>query len=98
VRKHSGVTHVQVKFDRSDGRLRLIIQDDGCGFPFSGCFSQSDLEGDGKGRMLIKECVRSMNGELLLESINRRGSRLEITIPQKWQSSRWVLKDRIQSH
>src|SRR5262249_31362119 len=35
VRKHSGASHVQVKFDRSDGRLRLIIEDDGRGFPFS---------------------------------------------------------------
>jgi two-component system, NarL family, nitrate/nitrite sensor histidine kinase NarX len=49
VRKHSGASHVLVRFDRSDGHWRLTIDDDGRGFPFSGCFSQADLEVDGRG-------------------------------------------------
>jgi len=83
VRKHSGASHVLVQFDRRDGHWQLTIEDDGRGFPFSGCFSQADLEADGKGPSVIKECVRLINGELKLESIAGRGSRLVITIPQK---------------
>jgi len=97
VRKHSGASHVQVRFDRRDGRLRLMIEDDGRGFPFSGCFSQADLEGGGRGPLVIKESVRSIDGELLLESIAGRGSRLLITIPQKWQSSWWRFKKLVHS-
>ena len=97
VRKHSGASHVQVKFDRRDGRLRLIIEDDGRGFPFSGCFSQADLETDGRGPLVIKECVRSIDGELFLESIAGRGSRLVITIPQKGHSGLWRFKTLVYS-
>jgi signal transduction histidine kinase len=97
VRKHSGASHVLIKLDRSDGRLRLIIEDDGRGFPFSGCFSQADLEADGRGPLVIRESVRSIDGELLLESIAGRGSRLVITIPQKWQSGLWRLKKLVHS-
>jgi len=61
-----------------------MIDDDGQGFPFSGSFSHADLEADGRGPLVIKECVRSIDGELTLESIAGRGSRLVITIPQKW--------------
>jgi signal transduction histidine kinase len=96
-RKHSGASHVLVQFDRGDAGWRLIIDDDGRGFPFSGCLSLKELEAEGKGPVVIKECVRSIDGELLLESIAGRGSRLVITIPRKWQSGLWILKDRIRS-
>ena len=97
VRKHSGASHVLVQIDRGDGGWRLIIDDDGRGFPFSGCLSLRDLEVDGKGPLVIRECVRSIDGELLLESVAGRGSRLVITIPKKWRSVLWILKDRIRS-
>jgi signal transduction histidine kinase len=97
VRKNSGARHVLVQFDRVDGDWRLIIDDNGRGFPYSGCFSLADLEVDGKGPLVIRECVRSIDGELLLESIAGRGSRLVITIPQKWQSGLWRLKTLVHS-
>lgn len=92
VRKHSGASHVHIQFHRSDAGWRLIIDDDGRGFPFSGCLTLRDLEAEGKGPVVIRECVRSIGGELRLESISRRGSRLEITIPQKRPAVLWILK------
>jgi signal transduction histidine kinase len=83
VRKHSGASHVLVQFDRRNDRWVLTIEDDGRGFPFSGRFSQVELETDGKGPLVIKECVRLVDGELTLESFPGRGSKLEISIPQK---------------
>lgn len=97
VRKHSRANHVRVQFDRGNGHWRLTIEDDGRGFPFSGCFSQEHLEAEGRGPLVIMECVRSIDGELKLESISGRGSRLEITIPQKWLPHLWILRDRIRS-
>ena len=97
VRKHSGASHVLVQFDRGSGHLRLTIEDDGRGFPFSGCFTETDLEVDGKGPSVIKECVRLIDGKIKLESIAGRGSRLEITIPQKRRARLWILSDYIHS-
>jgi signal transduction histidine kinase len=97
VRKHSGASHVLVQVDRGNGNWRLTIDDDGRGFPFSGCFSQADLEADGKGPLVIKECVRLIDAQLRLESIAGRGSRLEITIPRKRRAGLWILNALIRS-
>lgn len=97
VRKYSGATHVLVQFDRGNGHWRLTIEDNGHGFPFSGCFSAAELEADGKGPLVIKEYVRSIDGELTLESIAGRGSRMVITIPQRRQATLRILPDILQS-
>ena len=97
VRKHSGASHVLVQFDRGNGYWRLTIDDDGHGFPFSGCFTAADLEADGKGPLVIKEYVRLIEGELTLESIAGQGSRLVITIPQRRQAGLRILNGLIQS-
>jgi len=97
VRKHSSASHVLVQIDRRNGHWRLTIEDNGHGFPFSGCFSQADLEADGRGPLVIMECVRLIDGQLTLESIAGRGSRLEITIPRKGQAATWILNGIIRS-
>lgn len=88
VRKHSGANQVLVHLDQGNGYWRLTIDDNGHGFPLAGCFSWADLEKDGKGPLVIKEYVRLIDGELTLESLAGRGSRLVITIPHRragWQ-------------
>jgi signal transduction histidine kinase len=82
-RKHSGARNIVVRFDGADGAWKLVIDDDGRGFDFSGHFSQSELDAARKGPLVIKERVRSIGGELTVESTPGRGSRLEILIPQK---------------
>ena len=52
-------------------------------FPFSGRLSQNELDSIGKGPLVIKERVRVIDGELTIESSPGRGSRLEITVPQR---------------
>jgi signal transduction histidine kinase len=87
VRKHSGARQVLVRFSSSDARWILVIEDNGCGFPFSGRLSQTELEAMGKGPLVIKERIRLIDGELTIESNPGRGSRLEIGIPQKREAS-----------
>jgi len=81
VRRHSGAHNVLVGFERDNGNWKLVIDDDGRGFPFSGRLSQDELDRARKGPVVIKERVRAMGGELTVESAPGRGTRLEITIP-----------------
>jgi signal transduction histidine kinase len=83
IRKHSGARNVVMRFEFSDNRWRLIVDDDGHGFDFSGRMSQSELDAARKGPVVIKERVRSIGGELTIESTKGRGSRLEITLPER---------------
>jgi len=83
VRKHSGARKVLVRLGADEGVWRMLIEDDGSGFPFSGRFTQAELESMGKGPVVIKERVRLIAGELTIESNPGQGSRLEISVPQK---------------
>ena len=81
VRKHSGAHHVLVRLAQRTGNLRLTVEDDGRGFPFSGRMSEAELETTGKGPAVIRERVRLLAGELTIESNPGHGARLEVRIP-----------------
>jgi signal transduction histidine kinase len=83
VRKHSHAKTVVVRLSARNGRWTLVIEDDGRGFPFSGRFSQAELDTLGRGPVVIKERVRVIAGELTIESNPGQGSRLEVSVPQK---------------
>lgn len=83
IRKHSGARSVIVRFDSQDENWKLVIDDDGRGFDFAGRLTHAELEAARKGPLVIKERVRSIGGELAVESASGRGARLEITFPQK---------------
>ena len=83
VRKHSLANNVLVRLARTEGCCKLVIEDDGRGFEFSGRFSQAQLEAARKGPRVIKERVRSIGGELVIDSTPGRGARLEISVPQQ---------------
>lgn len=82
VRKHSAARHVLVRLSASSDHWRLTLEDNGQGFPFSGRFSQVELDTMGKGPMVIRERVRLIEGELTIESNPSRGARLEVSVPQ----------------
>jgi signal transduction histidine kinase len=82
VRKHSGARHALVRLESNDSQWNLSMEDDGRGFPFSGRFSQTQLDEIGKGPMIIKERVRLIAGELTVESTPGQGTRLEVTVPR----------------
>ena len=82
VRKHSGARHALVRLESNESEWNLSLEDDGKGFPFSGRFSQIQLDEIGKGPMIIKERVRLIAGELTVESTPGQGTRLEVTVPR----------------
>jgi signal transduction histidine kinase len=83
VRKHSGARHVLVRLNSKNGTHQLVIEDDGHGFEFSGRLTHAELEARHKGPTVIRERVRSINGELTVESVPGRGARLEIAVAQQ---------------
>jgi signal transduction histidine kinase len=83
VRKHSGARNVIVRFSIEDGAGRLVVDDDGRGFDFSGRLSQAELDAARKGPVIIKERVRAIGGRLAVESSPGRGARVEITFPSE---------------
>ena len=87
IRKHSGAHSAMVRFGTQNGSWKLVIDDDGRGFPFTGRFSLKELDDFRKGPTVIKERVRAVGGDLLIESTPGHGSRLEITVPQKGYES-----------
>jgi len=87
IRKHSGAHSAIVRFGSQDGLWKLVINDDGNGFPFTGCVTLKELDCLRRGPAVIKERVRAVGGDLVIESTPGHGSRLEITIPQKGYES-----------
>jgi signal transduction histidine kinase len=83
VRKHSGARNVLVRFGRAVAGWRLVVDDDGRGFPFDGSLSHAELEEGRKGPFVIKERVRALGGELTIVTSPGAGARLEITLPRE---------------
>jgi signal transduction histidine kinase len=82
VRKHSRAHHALVRLGSTNAHWNLSLEDDGKGFPFSGRFTQEQLDEIGKGPMIIKERVRLLAGQLTIESNPGQGTRLEIAVPR----------------
>jgi len=87
VLKHSGAGNVLVRLSAEAGIWILSIEDDGRGFAFSGKLSQAELEKIRGGPLVIKDRVRSLGGELTIESKPGQGARLVITFPQMSMSN-----------
>ncbi len=83
IRKHSGARSALVRFASENGHWILMIDDDGRGFDFAGRHNLADLDNIRRGPATIKERVRSIGGELIIQSNPGEGSRLEITLPKK---------------
>jgi signal transduction histidine kinase len=83
VRKHSGAQNVLVRFGRAPSGWRLVVDDDGQGFPFEGTLSHAELDVGRKGPYVIKERVRALGGDLTLVTSPGGGARLEILLPRE---------------
>ena len=83
IRKHSGARNVLVRLGSENGHWLLEITDDGCGFGFAGTVLSSQPDAARKAPVILSERVRSLHGELAIESTPGRGARLTITFPRQ---------------
>ena len=86
VLKHSGARNVLVRLGMQKDDCMLTIEDDGRGFEFSGRMSDGELKNSRRGPLVIKERVRAIGGELVIESNPGQRARLEIKIPRQAES------------
>ena len=82
VRKHAHAKQAKVSLERGPEEIRLTIEDDGQGFPFSGSYTLEELDLLRLGPQSIKRRVAALQGGLILESKPGRGSTLRVRIPQ----------------
>jgi two-component system sensor histidine kinase DegS len=76
---HPSRVSVDVQADRPD-TLRIVVSDDGRGFPFKGRRGGAELTAANAGPVSLTERVDSLAGTLAIESLPT-GSRIEITVP-----------------
>lgn len=81
VRKHSKAARVHISINGVSEGVELLVEDDGSGFPFSGAFSLEELEMLRLGPKSIKRRIRTLGGDLTLESRPTQGAGLKIRIP-----------------
>lgn len=78
IRKHAGATRVGLIVERRKDELRVIVEDDGCGFD-----STSVVSGRGQhlGLRGMAERARLVAGQFEIESVPGRGTTAYLTIP-----------------
>jgi signal transduction histidine kinase len=81
VRKHSNAQQVLVRIGYNNNSWMMTIEDDGRGFDFAGQLNYDDLLTSSRGPAVIKERVKTIAGELRIDSSPGRGARLEIRVP-----------------
>jgi signal transduction histidine kinase len=73
--KHGESRMVTVSLQR-EGGIRLVVEDDGCGFDPDGVSPSR-----GFGLLSMKERAESLGGILNLNSAPSRGTRVEVAVP-----------------
>lgn len=81
VRKHSKASRVSVVVEAGEREIEIGVEDDGSGFSFSGSYSLDELEILRLGPRAIKRRVRTLGGDLILNSRPSAGATLRIRIP-----------------
>jgi signal transduction histidine kinase len=74
---HARAQTVRLSLARHDGRLALRISDDGCGFGAAGEVSPHR----GLGLVSLEERVRMLDGTFTVDSSDRSGTTISVTIP-----------------
>lgn len=81
VQKHAKATRVVVALEHPGKAVEISVDDDGAGFPFSGSFTLDELDLLRLGPQSIKRRVRSLGGDLEIESRPGHGAGLKFKIP-----------------
>jgi signal transduction histidine kinase len=78
--KHGHPSRVAIEVETSEAHLKVVIADDGLGFPFRGRLDHEELKAFSAGPVSLRERVGALDGRLSVES-RPTGSRVEFVIP-----------------
>jgi signal transduction histidine kinase len=78
--KHGEPSRVWVDVESDRRALRIIVGDDGCGFPFKGRYDHATLAERRIGPASLCERTASLGGQVTVES-EGTGARVEIMLP-----------------
>jgi signal transduction histidine kinase len=73
--KHAHANRVSVLVTRADGRIKVVIEDDGSGF------DSGRADGDGIGLIGMRERIELLDGTLIVESSERSGTAIAVEVP-----------------
>jgi signal transduction histidine kinase len=78
--RHSQGSIARAEVEIGDHQIRIIVCDNGVGFPFRGYYNQAALSAMGVGPAMLKSRVALLEGSLSIHSAES-GARLEISLP-----------------
>jgi PAS domain S-box-containing protein len=73
--KHAQATNVTIRVKRVDGKLNIVIEDNGKGF------ARPSVKYDGYGLFNIRERMNHINGQFEIESLPGHGTRVTLVAP-----------------
>ncbi|MFD3677849.1 sensor histidine kinase [Streptomyces sp. NPDC058613] len=74
--RHSGAAHIALSAEYGEHETRLVISDDGLGFP-------SDGPRDGFGLRAMRERLGPLGGEVMIDTAPGRGTVVTVTVPRE---------------
>ena len=80
--RHAKARNAAIELEANGEQIRLVIDDNGIGFPFKGRYDLALLNARDIGPTSIKERVAALNGRMSIFS-TLSGSRIEITLPNQ---------------
>jgi signal transduction histidine kinase len=78
--RHAEASSILAEICAANHRMRIVVTDNGHGFPFAGRHEHAALTEANIGPVILRERVASLGGRLAIES-GKTGARLEITLP-----------------
>jgi len=78
--KHGDPSRIRVDIDVENSTLRIVVADDGHGFPFRGRYDHDTLRDAHLGPASLRDRATSLGGTLTIDS-ELSGSRVEIVLP-----------------
>jgi signal transduction histidine kinase len=77
--RHAGASSIKAEITSTDHQMKIVVADNGRGFPFTGRYSHDELAAKKMGPAILMERVASLGGRLNIES-GAGGASLEITL------------------
>ena len=78
--RHANASSIHAEIISDQDKMRIVVADNGCGFPFRGRHDHAALTEMNLGPVILRERVASLGGGLTIES-GESGTRLEIALP-----------------